>query len=476
MLVNEHNPRTISPSRMDDLIVSILTLPKMLYLRPTVASDDNIPLGGNMRTEALRQLSKLTFPDIVTRLEHSVEYQHRTPATQVETREFWRLWVQNPVNPVIRASELDPDEVRSFIIKDNTAFGEYDVDILANEFDIDELCEIDPDLIPASVRPNGTSSGGDGDGGGECEPLKLTDRFIIPPFSVLDGRSGDWQERKRKWLSMGIKSEVGRDKNLTFNRAKSDDPVSKMLTDYSGGTSIFDPVLCELVYRWFCPTGGVVLDPFAGGSVRGVVASKCGLKYFGNDLSAVQIAANMENAAMILSPEDPAPVWNAGDSVDIDKIASSVDADLVFSCPPYADLEIYSDDPRDLSTMRYREFLNKYAEIIDKSCARLKNNRFAVFVVAEVRDTKTGVYRNFVSATINAFKNAGLEYYNEMILVNPVGTLAIRAGRQFNASRKIGKTHQNVLVFYKGKPREIKQNFGELDLSYLTENDSSDEE
>lgn len=59
-----------------------------------------------------------------------------------------------------------------------------------------------------------------------------------------------------------------------------------------------------------------------------------------------------------------------------------------------------------------------------------------------------------------------------MILVNPVGTLAIRAARQFNASRKIGKTHQNVLVFYKGKIKDIKQNFGELDLSYLAdEND-----
>ena len=43
------------------------------------------------------------------------------------------------------------------------------------------------------------------------------------------------------------------------------------------GTSIFDPVLCELAYRWFCPPGGVVLDPFAGGSVRGIVASKLGL-------------------------------------------------------------------------------------------------------------------------------------------------------------------------------------------------------
>ena len=35
------------------------------------------------------------------------------------------------------------------------------------------------------------------------------------------------------------------------------------------GTSIFDPVVCELAYTWFAPVGGVVLDPFAGGSVRG---------------------------------------------------------------------------------------------------------------------------------------------------------------------------------------------------------------
>ena len=39
-------------------------------------------------------------------------------------------------------------------------------------------------------------------------------------------------------------------------------------------TSIFDPVLCELAYRWSCPQGGTIIDPFAGGSVRGVVAAE----------------------------------------------------------------------------------------------------------------------------------------------------------------------------------------------------------
>ena len=61
----------------------------------------------------------------------------------------------------------------------------------------------------------------------------------------------------------------------------------------------------------------------------------------------------------------------------------------------------------------------------------------------------------------------GLKLYNEIILVNTISSLAIRVGRQFNSGRKIGKHHQNVLVFYKGNPKNIKDKFKELDFSYL---------
>ena len=72
------------------------------------------------------------------------------------------------------------------------------------------------------------------------------------------------------------------------------------------GTSIFDPVLCELIYRWFCPLGGAILDPFAGGSVRGIVAAKLGRNYTGIELRAEQIEANREQAARILT-DAPGP-------------------------------------------------------------------------------------------------------------------------------------------------------------------------
>ena len=149
---------------------------------------------------------------------------------------------------------------------------------------------------------------------------------------------------------------------------------------------------------------------------------------------------------------------------------------MIFSCPPYADLEVYSDDPADLSNMSYDQFKNVYRRIINKAVLHLKDDRFAVFVVGEVRDNKRGgEYRGFVQDTIDAFVDAGCVYYNEIILVNSVSTAAMRASRQFNASRKVCKVHQNVLVFYKGNPKNIKNNFPEfVDEESEVENDDDE--
>jgi hypothetical protein len=140
-----------------------------------------------------------------------------------------------------------------------------------------------------------------------------------------------------------------------------------------------------------------------------------------------------------------------------------VQADFVFSCPPYADLEVYSHDPKDLSTLGYAEFRTAYFEIIKKTCFLLKKDRFACFVVGEVRDKK-GNYYDFVGDTVQAFKEAGLNYYNEAILVTPCGSVAMRAGKSFSFSRKLGKAHQNVLVFVKGDGKKAAQACGEVQV------------
>jgi len=674
--------------------------------------------------------------------------------------------------PCIQAENLSEAQRRAFVIIENrlqeSGGANWDKEMLRLELrDLDlnfpsidmesmgfsdaELAELDIDL----TDEDGAGSGG---GDGSAAPARpagnLADRFGIPPFSVFNAREGWWQQRKNAWIALGIKSEVGRGDNggeatgdaketggllmkswtshPSFYRQKSEieKKLGRTLTTeefiaehfvppsgdaYSSGTSIFDPVLAELLYRWFCPAGGQVLDPFAGGSVRGVVAAKLGRRYWGGELRAEQVEANRaqweqirgrpapalrtlkpdfqpgmtpierrgpywvkrddtyavagvsggkvrscwalaqgapglvtagsraspqvnivahiarrlgvpcrvhtptgdlspevqeaqamgaeviqhpagynnvivararEDAAehgwvdipfgmecqeaveqtrrqvaaipadvqrivmpvgsgmslcgvlwglrdaglsipvlgvqvgadpvkrlkkyappgwedmvtlvpsgidyhdrapelelhgLTLDPiyeakclpfleagdmlwvvgirasEEPAPdrpeecpdpVWFCGDSAHIDTSFTG-EADFVFSCPPYGDLEVYSDDPADLSTLPYPKFVAAYREIIARACSRLKPNSFAAFVVGEIRD-KSGNYLNFVADTINAFRDAGLHYYNEAILVTAIGSLPIRAGRQFDATRKFGKTHQNVLVFAKG--------------------------
>ncbi len=416
----------------------------------------------------------------------------------------------------------------------------------------------------------------------------LAERFIVPPFSVLDARQGYWQQRKRAWLALGIQSEVGRGDNLLslslesrcsheagmdYNAAKafvkakraegmedgeivgaamaaagkaprqaaraaafgsggpgtlaagfkqgkaipggptghnsaylfkqagggyrplrelqqeeeargeaaglqfnaaggtiapgrnnrSGDGACEDGTQAASGTSIFDPVLCELFYRWFCPPKAAVLDPFAGGSVRGIVAAKLGLKYTGIDLSGAQIAANRKQAKAI-TPGNP-PRWIEGDSLNVGKLAKG-SYDGIFSCPPYSFLEVYSDHPADLSNMSYEEFREAYGRIIAASCSMLKADRFACFCVSEVRGKGgEGAYCGFVADTVRAFEAAGLSFYNEAILVTAVGSLSIRVGRQFAATRKLGRTHQNVLTFCKGSPRKAAEACGWVDVA-----------
>ena len=100
--------------------------------------------------------------------------------------------------------------------------------------------------------------------------------------------------------------------------------------------------------------------------------------------------------------------------------------------------------------MEWENFRDSYYEIIKRSCERLKLDRFACFVVGDYRDKKTGHYKDFVSMTIDAFREAGASLYNEAILVTSVGSLSIRITKQFESGRKMGKAHQNVLVFCKG--------------------------
>ncbi|MDX3124930.1 pyridoxal-phosphate dependent enzyme [Streptomyces scabiei] len=667
----------------------------------------------------------------------------------------------------------DDSDARRINLADNklAEMGGYDNDALAEllsymDGDYEGTGYTDDDVL-ALITPSDIDLLADDDGPTDAEAGEnpsLADRFLIPPFDVLDARQGWWRTRKRHWLSLGMRSEVGRGDNLVFEGMAKADPkyydkkraveqaIGRPLTSaefeadhyvrpddaVASGTSVFDPVVCELAYRWFCPPNGSILDPFAGGSVRGIVAGILGRQYRGNDLRAEQVESNREQAdefaarrllgatvkmpapeAVVDDPTDltpieehgghlvkrddlftidgsaggkvrsclalatrpgvvglvtagsrqspqvnivatiarrlglpcrvhvpkakgpltpelaaardagaeivehtpghntviiararedaaergwmeipfgmecstavtatgaqatniptdtrrivipvgsgmslagvlsgtelaglghipilgvavgadptarldkyapgwrdrvtlvhsdldyhdhpahtrlgdlhldpvyeakclpfledgdllwvvgrrgslarphastqPVPQWTAGDSVDWVTTLEPNSADMVFTCPPYYDLEEYSDNPADLSSMSYDEFDEAYARIIAGVAKALRPNRFAVFVTGDARDNR-GALHDLRGSTIRAAVAAGLTYASGAVLVSPIGTAAVMAGRTFAGTRGLARTHQDVLVFCKGNRAEATKACGDVDV------------
>ena len=283
------------------------------------------------------------------------------------------------------------------------------------------------------------------------EKNKLSDIFGVSPFSTLRANDGKWRAKKQQWINLGIKSEVGRDATtydfedwLNNKKAGSVKGMDKLRD-----TSIFDPVLCELMYKWFVPENGRILDPFAGGSVRGIVANKLGYEYHGIDIREEQIKSNEEQADKICI-DGVRPKWYVGDSDEVLDTLKGQEFDAVFTCPPYVGLEKYSDLDGDISNMEYGDFIFSLESILRKCSKMLKFGGFLIVVVGEVRDRK-GHFYGFVADTIKLLQKCkDLYYYNEAVLEVQLGSAAIRAMGNMK-TKKLVKVHQNILIFKKEK-------------------------
>ena len=252
-------------------------------------------------------------------------------------------------------------------------------------------------------------------------------------LSVLDTRTSAWREARKRWT---LNSLLGRE-DIKSNSGQWNNVDA----------SVFDPVLAELFYKWYLPSNGSILDPFAGGSVRGLVAESLGYDYTGIDISETQIAANrlQTSANYILG--------------DAEAVLPELQGqyDYIFTCPPYHDLEVYTDLPNDLSNMDYSSFSQKYTSILRHSYDNLKPNRFMSIVVSEIRDYtpgiyNEGIYKNLVGLTIEAAQEAGFKYYNDYVVINAFERGAKMINRYYKTNRKVPRVHQNVLTFVKGNP------------------------
>jgi hypothetical protein len=491
-----HNPRRITDDAFDRLKHDLAADPEMLLARPLIALPTGEVLCGNMRHRAMSEMGWESAPAFVSDLD--------------ENRQ--REWLARDNNPY---GDWEPDALSQLVAAHKAAGGNVELLGFAR-------AEANALLDRAARTDAGKQLGQVLD-----DAPTLADRFGYPPFTVLDGRKGPWRNRKKQWMALGIRGEVGRDDTMT--EAPIEDPAvadprfyeAKRLKEKELGTtltaaefremwhvdtrdsqsnmaakgaSVFDPVICELVYRWFSGVGQQVLDPFAGGSVRGIVAHLLGRHYRGIELRPEQVAANEEQAATILGDRVGHPAWYQGDAANtipilgdqlVEKSANKRKeveiprADLLFTCPPYFNLEVYSDDPADLSRAKdWDAFCAAYADCMQQPVQLLDDDRFAVIVVGDLRHKRKGQLYPLVAETIRIMEGLGLTFYNEAIYITQVGSLRVRVGRQFVQSRKLGKTHQQVLVFVKGDPKAATEAAGEVDADLMKElvDDAADEE
>jgi DNA modification methylase len=154
--INPNNPRLIKDDKFEKLVKSIQDFPEMLKLRPIVVDDNMVVLGGNMRLQACKK-AKLK-----------------------------KVWV-------IKASELTEEQKKEFIIKDNVGFGEWDWEMLANEWDVQQLEDWGLDVPGFDVAEELEAEEDDFDvpeGGIETD-IVLGDLFEIGEHRLLCGDSTD---------------------------------------------------------------------------------------------------------------------------------------------------------------------------------------------------------------------------------------------------------------------------------------------
>ena len=364
--------------------------------------------------------------------------------------------------------DVDDDQCARIVAVDNRSadMATYDdrllLELLADLPDLDgtgydpgDLDELERALADASPQPDEPDTG--------QARRTLAERFGIPPFTLLDARQGYWQDRKRAWIDLGLRSETGRTAGMVGGFANASQVHSAMEgrehhTDgYGNGTSIFDPVLTELLIRWYSAPGHRILDPFAGGSVRGLVARHLGRGYTGIDLRPEQVTANLDQLPAWPAPADtPTTQWHVGDARNIrDLVPASEPHDLLLTCPPYYDLETYSDDPSDLSRCAtYAQFLTDYQACLAAASDRMAPTAFAAIVTGAVRDAH-GRVLDLPTDTTRIMRDLGWDLYQDAVLVTPFGSAAIRAARTF-ALRKLTRVHQMIGVYHRGDINTIK--------------------
>ena len=146
---------------------------------PVVAKSDGTVVDGHLRLKAAKKLGLASVPVLLA-----------DDMTEVQIKAF-----RISVNKMAELAEWD-EELLKLEFDDLKL---EDFNLVLTGFTLDEIEALDAEELQQDEMGDGDEKKGN-----------LSDRFMIPPFTVLNAREGWWQDRKRAWLALGIKSELGR--------------------------------------------------------------------------------------------------------------------------------------------------------------------------------------------------------------------------------------------------------------------------
>lgn len=212
---------------------------------------------------------------------------------------------------------------------------------------------------------------------------------------------------------------------------------------YTGTHSVFPAPLVEwILLRYGGPPGGKILDAFAGGPPRAAISSIMGFKYTGYEIRQQQIDENLK----LLADLGLSAQYILGDGRFLSGETNEYDCGL--TCPPYWNLEQYSNQTDDLSNLKtYAEFNAGMAITADSYFQALKPEAFMCIVVGPFRNKK-GEIIDFRAHTVENYREAGFTFWQEIVLSK---NFASAAKRSTNAWRglKLVPAHEYLLIFRK---------------------------
>lgn len=212
---------------------------------------------------------------------------------------------------------------------------------------------------------------------------------------------------------------------------------------YTGTHSVFPAPLVEwILLRYGGPVGGRVLDAFAGGPPRALVSSIMGMEYHGFEIRQQQID---ENLAVIKRLKLDGIHYHLGDARFMEADIGLFD--IALTCPPYFNLEVYSDQADDISSFKtYDEFNAAMWLCAHAHKAKMKPGAFVCIVVGPFRDKKTGELVDFRAHTVDNFREEGFIFWQEIILSKNFGSAAKRSTNAWKG-HKLVPMHEFLLIF-----------------------------